>query len=335
MKKTALAIQSFGRENEYRRAVLTILSYYAYTSRPVTATRVCLFTDRPEWFETYLSGLPVTYILLTPGKIKTMRGQIDFLHRMKIALIEETFTMADGGNMLYADSDTFFTADPTPLEQQLTADKSFMHLWEYPFSDMKDVPLPAGETFRAFYKLITSRQFTGADGRTIAVTPEMSSWNAGVMFFHPSHARFIPDVYALTDQFYPGTHNHASEQYAFSVMLQNNTQLQPCDSVIYHYWYRVKKQITDELLQKKFTGAWAATRLEDKLADIRKMTAMLPAYYNAHILTYRDNAIQAFNENKFGQGYKWFGRTMLRTPFSQKPFLKDVLYHTKRWIKGK
>src|SRR5688500_15091363 len=109
-EESSLVIQSFGRENEYKRAILTVLSFYANCSLPDEQTRLMLFTDRPEYFSSYLSGLPVDFILLTPEKIKEMRGNIDFLHRMKIAVIEEAFDKT-GGNIIYADSDTFFVAD--------------------------------------------------------------------------------------------------------------------------------------------------------------------------------------------------------------------------------
>src|SRR5689334_14514320 len=111
---TNLVLQSFGRENEYKRAILTIWSYFACSTAPLPASRVLLFTDNPGYFTAWFGGLPVSYVHLTPEKIKQMRGSIDFLHRMKIALIEESFQTLEG-NILYADSDTFFTADPEPL----------------------------------------------------------------------------------------------------------------------------------------------------------------------------------------------------------------------------
>jgi hypothetical protein len=328
MGKQTIAIQSFGRESEYRRAALTILSFYAHTSVPVADTLVVLFTDRPQWFESCLDSLPVRYILLTPEKIKSMRGEIDFLHRMKIALIEEAFTFCEE-SLLYADSDTFFTADPTPLVQQLGYSKAFMHLWEYRFESMSDLPLPAGSTFRDFLKLIETKTFRLADGTPVTIRPEQVSWNAGVMFFHHSQARFIPDVYALTDQFYPPTSNHASEQYAFSVILQEQVELQPCDSVIYHYWYRVKKQITDLFLATEITEQWKKQPLSEKVREVRRWTEMLPGYFEKHLLLVQDHAIQAFNEGRYAAGYKFAAAALLKSPLDRK-FIREIFYHTKR-----
>lgn len=329
----SLALQSFGRENEYKRAILTTLSFFAWTGKN-KGTNVFLFTDRPEYFASYFHDLPVEYILLTPEKVAAMRGKIDFLHRMKIAVIEEAFSRS-GADLLYADSDTFFTADPTPLMEQVTPGKSFMHEWEYRFEDVRDWKLPAGKSFRDFLALIESRTFQGADGSAFSITPEHSSWNAGVMMFHAAHAHFIPDVYALTDQFYPASLNHASEQYAFSVVLQQHTDLRSCAGVNYHYWYRIKKQITDQFLAERLTHQWKGTALESKIADVKVWTQQLPVHYESHEWMIKDHAIQAFNENRFAEGYRWAARAILQKPLSSGPFLKDTLYHIKRHLTSK
>jgi hypothetical protein len=263
-----------------------------------------------------------------------MRGEIDFLHRMKIALIDEAFQSTEG-NILYADSDTFFTADPGPLERLLKVDKCYMHLWEYTFSDLKDAKLPAGQTAQDFFKLITSRSFGDAEGAPINVSPQMSSWNAGVMFFHPSHARFIPDVYTLTDQFYPETQNHASEQFAFSITLQNHIEIEACDAVIYHYWYRVKKQITDQFLDQRLNLAWAEQPLESRIAEAKSWTEELPLLYENHVWTIRDHAIQDFNENRFASGYRWALKAIAKEPMDSGAFIKDTIYHFKRQLRSR
>lgn len=320
-----LVVQSFGKESEYRRALFCMLSYWAHCG-----LRQCmLFTDNPAYFKSQLPTFDLDIVLLTPEKIKTMRGAIDFLHRMKIALLEEAFQKTNGP-LLYVDSDTFFVANPLPLAKRLSPQTAFMHKFEYNFNYLKSMPLPAGEPFQAFYQLITQKIFIGHDKQQIQVTPQMASWNAGVMFFHPSHRTFIPDVYTLTDQFYPATNNHASEQYAFSIMLQTKTQLEACDSVIYHYWYRVEKTIMDAMLNNFFQTAHQD--LDQLRTDVLTLTHSLPALIQNHILTLRDNAIQAFHTNDFRKGFGFAMRAILKNPWNKK-FLLDVGYHAKRGIK--
>jgi hypothetical protein len=330
-----LVVQSFHATYELRRAVFAILSFYAHASRPVEETQLMVFTDQPEFFKDFLSGLPVHYVPLTADRVREMRGQIDFLHRMKIAAIEQAFNRFPDNSLLYFDSDSFFIADPHPFIQRLSPNLSYMHKHEYKFEEMAGFPLPAGATFHAYLKLIKSKNFQLASGETISVNPRWSSWNAGVIMLYRSHAAYIPDVYALTDQTYPVTGNHASEQYAFSIVLQTRTQLEPCENVNYHYWYRVKKQIADLFLSRVITDNWAKTPLTAKLTEVRAYTRLLSGRFDDHVLSLRDNAIQAFNENKFGDGYSWAAKAIRKAPFGDLKFYKDVLYHFKRHIKGR
>lgn len=326
-----LVTQSFGKESEYRRVVLAILSYYAYSTN--TTARTVLFTDNPQWFHPYFEDLPVDYVLLTPEKVKKMRGEIDFLHRMKIALIEEAFQLYQT-DILYFDSDTFFIADPMPYMLQLSPRKSFMHLWEYQFEYIREMPLPAGATFQAFVQLIEKKTFQLSDSE-LSVHTKMSSWNAGVMMLHQSHSELIPDVYRLTDDFFPETKNHASEQYAFSILLQTNTDLSACDEVIYHYWYNVKKSIIDEILPDYFVKLRQQSSLQNRLSFIQSFTIKLPQIFEQHLFSLKDNAIQALNANHFLEGYNWAFKAIFAGAISDRTFIKDVLYHFKRQMLGK
>jgi len=325
-----LVTQSFGRENEYRRALFAILSFWAWYSGPAERVKTVLFTDAPDFFRPYLVDLPVDYVLLTPEKIREMRGDIDFLHRMKIALIEEAFERHPGADMLYVDSDTFFISDALPWMNAFQPGRSFMHLLEYIYEECRTLPLPMGLTFHAFLALLESQSFKTSRGLE-QYSAAHESWNAGVMGLPADTLSMIPDVYQLTDQFYPPTHNHASEQYAFSLILQTQSQLQACNEYVYHYWYRVKKQITDLVLAVAFDASFQHNPWNEKLAVVRNLVCRLPTLYQEHPLMLQDNAVQAFNQNRFKEGYQHAWLALRKSPF--KPtFLKDVLYHAKRHI---
>ena len=324
--KASLVIQSFGRENEYRRALLTIFSFFAQLEQ--REYQVVLYTDNPGWFEPWLDGLPVVYEYLSPERIRQMRGSIDFLHRMKIAEIEHALS-ATGNNILYADSDTFFTASPEGLLANLNEKTAFMHLHEYRFSEVDHAwPGAYGQTMMAFIRLFKTGAFQTASGAPFPVSLEDSSWNAGVIFLHASQTRLLPDVYALTDQFFPATQNHAAEQYAFSLVLQRHTRLQPCESVIYHYWYRAKKQVCDDFLGRHLTPAFRRLSLAEKLALVRQWVRLLPDLFNRHPLILRDHAIQAFNEGRQWKGYWWSLRLLLKSLRLFFPFIRDIVHFT-------
>ncbi|HEY8933594.1 MAG TPA: hypothetical protein VIM65_00165 [Cyclobacteriaceae bacterium] len=322
-----LVTQSFGNEQEYKRAIFCIASFYAHCEDKSSACY--LFTDNPDYFQKYLNDFPIRYFVLTPDKIKAMRGDIDFLHRMKIALIDEAFEHADQ-NLLYADSDTFFLKDPSEKMSRLRPDISFMHLPEYSFESMRDWMLPAGVPFRAFINLISENQFKMPDGSALKIDTSGYSWNAGVMMLHTSHKKYIPEVYAITEQSYPFTKNHACEQYAFSIALQRHTTLHRCDDVSYHYWYRVKKKLADAFLQKEVAD-FDIHPIAESFERIRKITQELPLRIENSVVFLKDASIQSFNENRFFIGYKFAARVLVRSPFEYL-FIKDILYHTKRML---
>lgn len=102
-----LVTQSFGRTSEYKRVILSVLSFWALYSGDKNNVITVLATDKPDYFKPYFEGIPVEYIILNPEKIKKMRGEIDFIHRMKIAIVDEAFQRYIGADILYVDSDTF------------------------------------------------------------------------------------------------------------------------------------------------------------------------------------------------------------------------------------
>lgn len=326
-----LVLQAYGHIRELRRATFCILSYVAHM--PAEGDKpILLFTDQPDFFRKAIPELNIEFSLLTPGRIRDMRGAIDFTHRMKIAMIEEAFRRK-ADQLWYVDSDTFFLADPSPFLARVNPGSSFMHTREHAFAFLESIPLPGGAPFQAFYRLITSKSFRLTSGESINVSPQLFSWNAGAMFFHPAHAAVIPDVYALTDQFYPETRNHASEQYAFSIMLQLRTTVEALESIIYHYWYRIKKDVMDELLARDMTDDWMNLTLEQKSRWTRHWTGLLPEYMERHVFSLRDHAIQSFHEGRYGSGYRYALRALMQDPMD-KEFIRHLLYHTKQLLFG-
>lgn len=323
-----LVTQSFANEREYRRAIFMIWSYWAHCSN---SSKVILYTDNPDYFKAYFVDQPIEYVLLTPERISIMRGKIDFLHRMKIALIEDAFHKVSH-NLMYADSDTFFIGDPSMLREP-DESTSYMHLREYRFDTLYQMPAPAGTVFHKFVDFIKDRTFVGPSGSAIPVSTLHFSWNAGVIILHTSHQQLLAEVYALTDEFYPSTSNHACEQYAFSIVLQNHTQVAACDSVVYHYWHRVKKRIMDSFLADRLNAKWSDLNVDAKIQMLVHWTEMLPMYLEQHVLSLRDNAIQSFNEDRYSDAYAYALKAIVKSPMDVK-FFKDVLYHTKRYLGG-
>lgn len=330
-EKVSLVFQSFTSKNEYFRAVFSIWSFFVHSSIDKENCRVFLFTDNPEFFEDYLKPLPIVYVFLSGEKQRELRGEIDFFHRIKIGIIREALE-ATKQKILYCDSDTFFISDPAWIFDQVSKDQVVMHCLEYNFRErMTRKSPPAMEKFLQF---ISETTFRFGKDREFCVDINDCSWNAGVMAFDPEHLPLFNQVYNLTDLFYKGSASHASEQFAFSIVMQNNAQLVPCEKSVYHYWYRIKKTIADEIFAGFFNDQWETADENFKLESVSRLCDNLNDLLDHHIYMIRDNAIQAFNLNKFYQAYGYTLKALLKDPFDFL-FIRDVLYHSRRYFTGK
>jgi hypothetical protein len=325
--------QSFSRESEYRRCIFSFLTAATHLGKKKADVTFLLFTDHPAFFENWFQGLNIQYVELNGEKMKSFRGEIDFLHRMKIASIEEAFKLFPEHTLLYVDSDTFFLDDAMKCFDRVSTDTALMHMKEYEFSFLKTLLAPHWKTFQDFYRLISTSTFQLTNGKSVRVQDSDESWNAGVICLHPSQKHFLDDVYVLTDQFFPPTQHHASEQFAFSIILQKRVELLPCQDVIYHYWYRVKKRVMDEFLSGHAFLAMERADLYQKIKVLSKILPSLPNRLDSHFLILQDNAIQAFNEDKMAMGYRWYLKALLKKPFKSGVLTRDMAYHTKRYLR--
>ncbi|UOQ70112.1 hypothetical protein [Hymenobacter cellulosilyticus] len=324
---------SYGRESEYRRAILTVLSFWSLYSDNASATKTIIFTDNPEYFLPYLEGLDVEYALLTAEKIREMKGQHNFIHRLKIAVIEQVFTKYPAADLVYTDSDTFFIADPAQLIERIKPGVSFMHKAEYTLEERQEFSKEA----RDLVGLIADKPFATTVGEE-RYDASYRSWNAGALAFSPEVHPYLADVYMLTDEFYTVSKSLLSEQLAFSFILQKRTQMHPCDSYIFHYWQPEKKPVVDSLLAPLFTVEFGNLSLPEKYKVIRDFTSNLPARIDQLLheqrqtnkdIVLREDAIAALSKKEFGRFSKNAVSYLLKKPTDTK-FLKDILYYTKQ-----
>lgn len=330
MSTATLVLQSYGRPAEHRRGVFSVLSFFAHTQLPMNQVRALIFTDQPDFFRTFLKEFPVEYVLLDSELLRSMRGEIDFVHRVKICVIDEAMKRVHS-RLLYVDSDTCFIANPDPVVEEINERQVVMHVFEYLFSQLPEFPLPAGKPMHEFHNLIRTRSFRLNSGEMLRVDLQQPSWNAGVIGLHPKHHFLLNDVYLLTDQFYPTTRHHGSEQYAFDIVLGRNANVVTAEKAVFHYWPVAEKKIADIFLAARITDAWAACDASMKTKAIRLWSEMLPGFIANHGLKFKEQAIYAFNRNEFSKGWHFGFRAMIRGVIDA-TFLKDMFYHGRRQI---
>ena len=317
--------QSFGRESEYRRAILAVLSFWAWYKGDEKVVTV-IMTDKPDYFRPFFSGIEVDYLLLTTDKIKVMRGDINFIHRMKIALIDEVYQKYPNSDLLYIDSDTFFTQEPSSLLNSITTGTSFMHLLEYEYADYKIFSQSGDgeDTHKDLVSLLNTSKFETSIGE-ISLNG-LATWNAGVLGIASDVKNIIPDVYQLTDIFYKRAPMNGSEQAAFSFMLQKISTVKPAEKYVYHYWGIFKKIVLDAMLENYISKKLANASYADRMDKVKWLTKEIPI-----AIKINEDAFVHFNNDKFFKGF-YLALKTLKYSFFNTPIIKDVLFQVKRRI---
>ena len=309
-----LVFLSYGAESEFRRAIFSILSFYAWAAASeLGRTRILVYTDQPHFFQTYLDEPEIEYVLMTPALMEEMLGGTVFYHRRKIASIDMTLKKYPQDNVIFIDSDTFFTGDATLLLQGITKDHAFMHKREYTFEQGLGIfkSFNEGEFPQAFIDYISDRDLM-IGGKPERFTRHDYGWNSGVLGLHSSFAEYMPDVFRLNDEFYENSRWFISEQIAFSLILQRRKVLQEADEFVVHYWGKRQKVMLDQLLIN-FFSKYNLSALKDKTL-LRKTAARWKFKVEVDII--QEQAAIALSLGSWLYGLKKSAQVLLKDPFN-------------------
>jgi len=316
-----LLILAYGRETEYRRALLAVLSGWALRPQPALAATIC--TDQPDFFRPYLDGLDIAYKLATPEYLTQARGPQHYVHRVKAQFIAKAFAEHPAEELLFIDSDTFFIASPERLLRGLAAGQAFMHLREYTLAEAVAIYAEFNQAKypKKLLDLLASRTFR-LGGRPVQFHQGQSSWNSGVLGLPRALAPLLPDVLALTDALYAGTGWFTCEQLAFSLALQASGPVHASDSYVYHYWGQPQKKLMDKLLPTFLTPALAALPLAARLLRVRQQ---IPSFQRQMELgKAQEGALYALRRGRLAAGLKYAARAVFTSPLDAR-FMREVL----------
>ncbi len=329
---TSFVYFSSGKDFLHNRTIFSVLSLLCHYP-PKVNDKILIYTDQISYYQKFFSECSlVEYHLLNQEKIQEMMGNDDLIHRVKIGVIENATLQYPQNNIFYIDSDTFFYQDFAEIVGKIDAKTSIMHKFEYKMSFLGTYPPNDNDHFRAVYDLLSTQNFT-LQGKTLKIPPEsFDSWNAGIIGLHYTNFHWLQDVYELTDQLYAPTKNHACEQYAFSYILQKRNQLLDCEAYNRHYWHRIEKKIVDEFLAKHLNEQFAQLPFTEKKQKVKEWCNYLLRKIPKHEYMLRYNAMIAFQEKRFWQGYRYSLKTLLANPMQDFTFFKDIVYYTKKML---
>lgn len=314
-------ILAYGKETEHKRAVFAILSFWAWYTGSYADVTTTVFTDRPEFLTPYLTGLPVNYVLLTVAQLEEMRGPRSFVHRIKVSVIAQVCESHPEDNVIFCDSDTFFTAKSDPLLRCMQAQTSIMHVSEYCFSASTEPQVTNNPIHpRNFLELIGTQSFL-IKRQEQRFHASQLMWNSGVLGLAKEDTHLMSDIMALSDAFHAGSNWILSEQAAFSLALQTQTQILASSKQVFHYWQPPLKPLMDNLLATLVTKPFSEKMLTERLNRVRRLTTKWPRAIKLADL--RGHALQAYARGDWNAAIKTTIKVWLASPFSA-AFARDI-----------
>jgi hypothetical protein len=218
-----LIYQAYGSPDILNEALLSILSYLR---QPAEAT-VLVYTDQPAHFQAVLADAPgVTYVFVEPAQWRAWRGEIDFVHRVKIKVLQHAAAHYTG-QLLYVDTDTIFTQSVAPIFAALVQGERFMHVSEGRLGDGNPLNRKINRALQRAARPVLAGESIG---------PATRMYNAGVLGLRTLDAPLLAEVLALTEQLYRLYPKHVMEQLAFSVVWAQSGPVREAAPWVYHYW---------------------------------------------------------------------------------------------------
>ena len=218
-----LIYQAYGSLAILDEALFSILSYLR---QPAAAT-VLVYTDNAAYFQRILSDVPaVEYVPIEAAQWQAWRGEIDFVHRVKIEVLRHAAAHYPG-QLLYVDTDTIFQQSPGAIFTAIAQGEHFMHLAEGRLSDGNPLNRKLNRALRPL---------AGQWPPGLAIGPATRMYNAGVLGLRSTDAALLGEVLALTEQLYRHYPKHVMQQLAFSVVLARQGTVHEATPWVYHYW---------------------------------------------------------------------------------------------------
>jgi len=223
--------QAYGSKDIINEAIFSLLSFYKTTGNTLNdEVKIVIYTDDIPVIDHYFSEKYLIYRPLTQELIREWRGDINFVHRLKIKILQDFFKDHHDANILYVDSDTVYKSSPVELFKSVSEGKFVMHVMEGVLKERSNLIL------RKLFKYLYFNNINMSDGEKIRVPLNSQMWNAGVIGMSSANKDILDKILDFTDNLYPNFPKHIVEQFAFSYYFQTEGEIIPAEAYIFHYW---------------------------------------------------------------------------------------------------
>lgn len=205
---------------------------------------IVLYTDNAGYFDNELDAFDNKIIRpVTPQDITEWKGAINFVHRVKIKVLQDFFSNHTG-NVIYCDTDTCCQQSLTDIFTGISLGNIYMHENEGQLKAKADIEA------RKWVRYFSSKEYKSNAFLTDPVDTYMI--NAGVIGMNSDHAGLLTQVLEITDRIYPLFPRHTVEQFAFGYVFQKKTKVRSAETEFFHYWDLKEYRL---FLQEFFSGA--------------------------------------------------------------------------------
>ena len=225
-----IVFQAYGSQDILNECVFALLTLcHHHSQHELDNLKICIYTDQPAFFESFKnSRLDIEFREISKQLLAEWRGAIDFVHRVKIEVLRD-FVKDKTGNILYLDTDVYFSRPITEIFDNIHEGKLYMHVMEDQVHHSDNI---------VFQKLsrFLKNNVIDVNGAVVNIPEQVAMWNAGVLGFHTKYAHLLDEVIAFTDTVHQQYPKHVVEQFAFSLYFQQTAPLLTAHTFIYHYW---------------------------------------------------------------------------------------------------
>jgi len=285
-----LVYSVFGNENFYNEALYSILSYLKF--HKADENQIIIYSDSTDFFKKKLSQ-SIIYIELSNDEITNWKGKHNFVHRVKVKVIQDVVSKYNG-NFLYLDSDTYFTKNCSEIFNNINSNAIYFDKSEGKLIDNKG---GIARKMKAFLKNESEFKIPSLN-ETIKIDSDFTVWNAGVIGFNSSYSNQLKMVEELVDVLYSKNQLFVMEQISFNYFFQRKTKPLESKNHIHHYWYF--KEFRDVL--SHFFEHNKSKFFEEMIVEIDKIN---PEYLSSEKRAYKKMSFWKKQFHKIQKGRKW------------------------------
>lgn len=285
-----LVYSVFGNENFYNEVLYSILSYLKFHKEDENL--IIILTDNADFFKKRISN-NIIYHELNEEKIKLWKGKHNFVHRVKVKVIQDVVSKYEG-NFLYLDSDTYFIKNCSEIFENINSNAIYFDKCEGKLIDNKG---GIARKMKAFLKNESEFKIPSLN-ESLKIDSDFTVWNAGVIGFNSSYSNQLKMVEELVDVLYSKNQLFVMEQISFNYFFQRKTKPLESKNHIHHYWYF-----------KEFRGVLShffehnkSKSFEEMIVEIDKIN---PEYLSSEKRAYKKMSFWKKQFHKIQKGRKW------------------------------